>query len=177
MKIHWSDFDFNAAKTRLTVCKAEFESEANLASVQTDANRHQEILSKLEDRRTAEAVMTGLVPRNPAFVGRDEVLEEMRTALNPATDGQDSRQPRDRRSCVIHGTGGLGKSQIATEYVYRHSQCYTHIFWLRAETAVVLTDCVRKINRKLGIEIADTRLERQIELYREWLELRGQCRP
>ncbi len=31
---------------------------------------------------------------------------------------------------VVHGTGGMGKSQLVREYVYRHEEVYKPVFWI-----------------------------------------------
>ncbi len=118
--------------------------------------------------------MLGLPPRNIMFVGRDGPLGELKKALEPKIS-EPSRTPRDRRSCVIHGVGGLGKSQIALEYAYYFRKCYSHIFWLRAENETVLTDSFVKILQRVGIDSKNIGTEKKIELAREWLESRGKA--
>lgn len=113
--------------------------------------------------------MAGLPPRNSMFVGRDGPLEELTNALKPET-AEPASKPRDRKSCVLHGTGGIGKSQVALEYAYRLGQCYSHIFWLRAETETVLTDSFVNILQSVGIEGKNIVTEKKVELVREWLE-------
>jgi tetratricopeptide (TPR) repeat protein len=64
-------------------------------------------------------------PRNPIFTGRDDLLDQLdrrlraggTTAILPAT---------------LHGMSGIGKTQIATEYVYRHLQDYDLVWWVQA---------------------------------------------
>jgi len=34
---------------------------------------------------------------------------------------------------ALHGLGGVGKTQIALEYVYRHALEYSAVFWIGAE--------------------------------------------
>ena len=42
-------------------------------------------------------------------------------------------QDHSSRSCVIlHGLGGMGKTQLAITYARRHKEKYTAIFWLNA---------------------------------------------
>jgi hypothetical protein len=42
-------------------------------------------------------------------------------------------QGHNGRSCVIlHGLGGMGKTQLAITYARRHKEKYTAIFWLNA---------------------------------------------
>lgn len=39
----------------------------------------------------------------------------------------------NNRTCVVlHGLGGIGKTQLAIEYIRRHKEKYTAIFWLNA---------------------------------------------
>ena len=70
--------------------------------------------------------MAGLPPRNSMFVGRDGPLEELTNALKPEYS-EPALKPRDRKSCILHGVGGLGKSQVALEYAYRFEKCYSHV--------------------------------------------------
>lgn len=116
--------------------------------------------------------MAGLPPRNSMFVGRDGPLEELTNALKPESSELASK-PRERKSCVLHGVGGLGKSQIALEYAYRFGRCYSHIFWLRAETETVLTNSFVNILQSVGFEEKNVDTEKKIELVREWLESGG----
>lgn len=37
-----------------------------------------------------------------------------------------------RTRVVLHGLGGIGKTQLAIEYIRRHKEKYTAIFWLNA---------------------------------------------
>jgi hypothetical protein len=42
-------------------------------------------------------------------------------------------QGHKRRSAVVlHGLGGIGKTQLATKYTTRHKEKYSAIFWLNA---------------------------------------------
>ncbi|KAM3067029.1 hypothetical protein ACMFMG_011810 [Clarireedia jacksonii] len=62
-------------------------------------------------------------PEATQFVAREKELSEMHELL----------QDHSSRSCVIlHGLGGIGKTQLAITYVRRHKEKYTAIFWLNA---------------------------------------------
>jgi hypothetical protein len=85
--------------------------------------------------------------RNQYFRGREDLLSEMSMILNPkvgATSyqaGQAGYEPTQKgRIAVLHGLGGMGKSQIATEYAYRNysSSSYTSIFWIDATSQTSL---------------------------------------
>lgn len=55
------------------------------------------------------------------FVARKQELAEIHQALR--SDGS-------RRVVVLHGLGGIGKTQLAIEYAKRHKDDYSAIFWL-----------------------------------------------
>ena len=107
--------------------------------------------------------------RNPAFCGREELLSQTEEEL------------RSDHSLAItqafHGLGGVGKTQIALEFIYRHQSKYRLIWWLRAEFAFkTLLDDYKELARELGIGNAkmnnsDVRNEvrRWLETNRRWL--------
>jgi tetratricopeptide (TPR) repeat protein len=92
-------------------------------------------LDDQETRRLLDTSLTALMPywsvpypRNPFFTGREEVLEMLHAQL-----GVD-RAVALTQSSALHGLGGVGKTQIALEYAYRHALEYSAVFWIRAET-------------------------------------------
>jgi Tfp pilus assembly protein PilF len=82
-------------------------------------------------------------PRNPAFTGRAEVLEELgqRLAAGPVA------------VVAVRGLGGVGKSQLALEYAYRmcESGRYELAGWVRADSAVTLAEDLAAMAPLLGL--------------------------
>ncbi|KAK6500012.1 hypothetical protein TWF481_010371 [Arthrobotrys musiformis] len=66
------------------------------------------------------------LPRNRNFVGRVEKLAQVHEHFS---EPNVSDTPR---FFALVGTGGMGKTQIAIEYAYRHRHNYTAIFWVSA---------------------------------------------
>jgi len=57
------------------------------------------------------------------FVAREEELAQIHDVLG---------QGRDRRTAVVHGLGGMGKTQLAVAYAKRRRDDYSAVFWLNA---------------------------------------------
>jgi tetratricopeptide (TPR) repeat protein/DNA-binding XRE family transcriptional regulator len=66
--------------------------------------------------------------RNRFFTGREEDLTQLHARLQAGRGAEASIQ-------VISGLGGIGKTQLALEYVYRYRHSYAAVFWIQADTA------------------------------------------
>ncbi|GAA1022038.1 ATP-binding protein [Acrocarpospora pleiomorpha] len=67
------------------------------------------------------------LPQAPSavFVGREDVLAVMTETLTGTSVQMAIGQ-------VIHGMGGIGKSEVARQYIARHSQRYQLVWWITA---------------------------------------------
>jgi len=63
--------------------------------------------------------------RSPNFTGRDYLLNHLRKALQSGHAVALTQ--------AITGLGGVGKTQLALEYSYRHASEYGIVWWVRAE--------------------------------------------
>jgi tetratricopeptide (TPR) repeat protein len=86
-----------------------------------------------------------LPARNENFTDRLEVLEDLHRVLL-AEAGAGTSQV-----CVLHGLGGVGKTQTAIEFAHRFGSHYDVIWWIRAERAVGVSDHLTWLARELGI--------------------------
>jgi tetratricopeptide (TPR) repeat protein len=64
-------------------------------------------------------------PRNPNFTGRTELLGRLGERLTAG--GTTAVLPS-----ALHGMGGIGKTQMAVEYIYQHLPDYDIIWWIQA---------------------------------------------
>ncbi len=72
--------------------------------------------------------------RNTFFTGREDLLKKLRESL---TSG-DVTAITQRQAQAIHGLGGIGKTQLALEYVYRYYSEYRVVWWLQSEEPATL---------------------------------------
>jgi hypothetical protein len=80
--------------------------------------------------------------RNQNFTGRIAELETLRTNLVK------SAQARPRAQ-IISGMGGIGKTEIATEYIHQHRDEYEIIWWIRAEHHDRVRDSLVQLGQQL----------------------------
>ncbi|KAF3935759.1 hypothetical protein ABW19_dt0210035 [Dactylella cylindrospora] len=80
--------------------------------------------------------------RLSSFCGREDIFARMENIFNPIGAGNLSST---RRVAVLHGMGGLGKSQIALEYAYRHTERYSAVFWVDATNWTTINNSGRRI--------------------------------
>ena len=88
-------------------------------------------------------------PRNPLFTGREDLLARLAEALQPGEAV--ALSPTQ----AISGLGGVGKTQLAVEYAYRHKQDYQAVLWTRAESRDALLTGYAQIARVLDLPQKD----------------------
>ncbi|KAF8846559.1 kinesin light chain 1 [Acephala macrosclerotiorum] len=77
------------------------------------------------------------------FVAREEELLEMHRTLSG--DGS-------RRTVILHGLGGIGKTQLSVAYAKRHKDSYSAIFWLNIKDEDSLKQSFAKVARQISRE-------------------------
>ena len=82
--------------------------------------------------------------RNPAFVGRDTALVELRDQLLAGGTAV---------ARALHGMGGVGKTQLAVEYAYRFSGTYDLVWWIAAERTELIAAQLADLAVKAGVAV------------------------
>jgi len=80
--------------------------------------------------------------RNPHFLGRDKLLIDLREKL------RETKPKQYNHRVAIYGMGGVGKTQIAIEYVHRHEKDYNDIYWISAADQATLLSGFQEIGEK-----------------------------
>ncbi|KAL6825921.1 hypothetical protein J3E69DRAFT_335364 [Trichoderma sp. SZMC 28015] len=83
------------------------------------------------------------IPQIAKFVARKEELKEMQEALQPTV------RPHRRRSVVLHGLGGIGKTQLALEYAQRHLEHYSTTIWLEARNETTINQSFTRLAERI----------------------------
>jgi tetratricopeptide (TPR) repeat protein len=147
----------------------------NLVGLDEEAARESllHIADKIDDvpnrgvRRGGKVDFPGTVPpiwhvpasRNPEFLGRTDLLNEMHSALNSG------------RIVVLTGIAGVGKTELAREYAYRHAGEYSLVWWLRGNSNEQLEVDLGELARRIRPRGGDTlrSIRRWVSLHADWL--------
>ena len=83
------------------------------------------------------------VPRASEFVGRPAEIAELERVLLP------KRHSCRQKILVLHGLGGIGKTQLAVEFALQHHRKFSTVFWLdgRSEDSLMrsIASCASRI--------------------------------
>jgi hypothetical protein len=168
---NWSSVKrkFESTMANLQRHKLDCEHEASFAHAQTSARLGEEIHTAITQIYVVPALSPPVISvphsRNQSFVLRDPILEQINTYFTKGTAGS------QLVSCVLHGMGGVGKTQAALEYTYRYQKNFDYIFWLRAESDPEIVETFGHVAVTLQLvpeaELQDQ--QRNIEKTRRWL--------
>lgn len=109
------------------------------------------------------------VEQNTRFFGREKELVLIDKYLLPTNSGKSN--DRTLRSFGICGMGGLGKTQIAIQYIYTRRTHFDAIFWLTADDKTALGENFATLAGQLGIEDPNDSQDLTVsrERVKEWL--------
>ncbi|MFJ6938434.1 FxSxx-COOH system tetratricopeptide repeat protein [Streptomyces sp. NPDC101132] len=88
-------------------------------------------------------------PRNPGFTGRSVVLERMRDQLG---GGISVVLPQPQ---TLYGLGGVGKTQVALEYVHRFMADYDLVWWISSEQTDDVVAGLAELAVRLGAQTGE----------------------
>ncbi|MGC0374155.1 tetratricopeptide (TPR) repeat protein [Streptomyces sp. SAI-229] len=90
------------------------------------------------------ALLVNVPLRNTSFVGRQALLRAVEDQLG----AQDTAAVLPH---ALHGLGGVGKSQLALEYIYTHQHDYKVICWIPAERDSLILAALAQLAAQLGV--------------------------
>ncbi|CAK7207068.1 hypothetical protein SEUCBS139899_009876 [Sporothrix eucalyptigena] len=114
--------------------------------------------------------LPGITPVD-RFVARGEELAKLHDALSKGTD---------RRTVVVHGLGGMGKTQLCVEYAKRHQDDYSAVFWLNARDKASLKQAFAQVAERILHELPPVAyiknaidshdLDQAVQAVKRWLD-------
>jgi MinD-like ATPase involved in chromosome partitioning or flagellar assembly len=81
---------------------------------------------------------------NPQFTGRDDDLRRLRGRLRSGGAAGTSM-------VVLHGLGGVGKTQVALEYVHRFRSAYDLVWWIAADPSLFIDAALTDLGERMGL--------------------------
>jgi len=107
-------------------------------------------------------------PHNSNFTGRKDLLEKLHEALAAG------ERAAFTQTSAITGLGGVGKTQLALEYSYRHADDYQVVWWVRSEEPATLAADYSGLAGRLDLPEKSSQDQGVIvEAVRCWLEQNG----
>ncbi len=102
---------------------------------------------------------------NPHFTGREDILSRLRNALAGSTSV--ITQP-----LAVHGLGGIGKTQLAVEYVWRNKADYDSVLWIVADSPENTAANLAGLCRRAVLDLPESEVpeqQEQLAAVRRWL--------
>lgn len=91
------------------------------------------------------------VPRAKTFVNRPDEMASVEQALLP------QRGQQRQKVFVLHGLGGIGKTQLAVEFCRRHQRTFSAVFWLDGSSEESLKQSIARCASRIPAgQISDT---------------------
>jgi tetratricopeptide (TPR) repeat protein len=103
----------------------------------------------------SRAVLGDYPLRNPNFTGRADLLSNLHESLRSSQNA--SRSQFAGMTAVLphtlHGMGGVGKSLLAIEYIYRHAHEYDVVWWIPSERTTGIQASLIMLGQRLGLNV------------------------
>jgi DNA replication protein DnaC len=171
-----SRFSGNLRKLRSRIDQLQ-----KLAEAKNSVRSHAELIQKLEEMQLTSQATTPTElqfqrcqtiphPPNPAFYGRNDVLQDISAAFE--------RQTSRPASVAVWGTAGIGKTQIALEFAHRlWSSGQETILWIASETTAEVARSFNDAAKGLNLDgySATNTPDQNRHLVLQWLQRTGEC--
>jgi len=142
----------------------ELKKQATPTQMQKVENLLQQTEVKLDDiQKLLPQVWNVPHHRNPNFTGRVDILSNLRLSLA-------SGEPAAWKQAIT-GMGGVGKTQLAVEYIYLHKTDYKVIWWIRSEEPAAMAADYADLAASLDLPEKDSLDQTEItKAVKRWLE-------
>ena len=177
----WGDFrsDYSRTVSRIRRLSSVVESAAESARLRRDQEKYTEVFSLMETFKEAKvkedaSTTYHLIPPDlsPRFWGREDALQSIQRALAP------EERHRFLKKFALYGMGGVGKTQIALQYVNQCRDDYKAIFWISADSTISIGQSFRECARILGLAQTEQEMQDTVAAtlkVKNWLTNAREC--
>ncbi|KAI1802970.1 hypothetical protein F4811DRAFT_554356 [Daldinia bambusicola] len=149
----WEKFhgDFSRTAMRIKRISSTVENEADLARMRLDEHKYKEVIELMDNLNTksdeSQRTKYHHIPflQNCRFSGRSALLSTIQNTLDPG------KASSSTKSVALFGMGGVGKTQVALQYVHQNVGIYDVILWIAADNIIAIGQSFREI--ALGLQL------------------------
>ena len=116
------------------------------------------------------------VSETESFVGRAKELIEIKTAFGDNLNGS------HRKIVLLHGLGGIGKTQLAVTFIKQQRDTFSAVFWLNGRNEDMLKQSFADMAKRLYNQYPSSKLkaaaeskdsDQIIEAIKQWLSAKN----
>nr|AZI94745.1 OdiLe1 [Liposcelis sp. PH-2016] len=112
---------------------------------------HEAYLKSSENNRTEDPIRFDVKDPVDEFTGRKNELLDLHGKVH-----RNPEKPTEiTRMTVISGLGGLGKTELARQYIQEHGEDFQNVVWINSESEATLLESFSRLVKKLNIETKD----------------------
>ena len=91
---------------------------------------------------------------------------------------QTEQTPAQSNRIVIsacNGLGGVGKTQLAVEFVHRYQEMYPYVFWFPAEESSLIEIAYQKLAQDLQMDTENKPMDAVVRTIKAWFDRHHGC--
>ncbi|RSL74543.1 hypothetical protein CEP53_000101 [Fusarium sp. AF-6] len=145
LRLIWDPLDhkFEQLRRNIEVAEKDFVQEVGLQH----AKETHELAQAIKPKGPKIPCHIMSPAKNRLFFPRLDIMEKVETVFFPNED----KSRLGHRSFLLHGLGGVGKTQLAAHFAYTHWDDYDIIIWAVADTEQSLDDHFLQAAAALGL--------------------------
>ncbi len=122
-------------------------------NLQQDSSEAQPVLETARGARRPRFSCTRIPVRDAGFFGREKTLSLLDEVFGPSEIPSNDRVAHLDSRCIalLRGNPGVGKSAIASEWMYRIAPMFDNILWIRASSELHLAQSFHEAAVSLGL--------------------------
>lgn len=100
------------------------------------------------------------------FIGRNKELQELHDNLQAG-----------KRTVLVNGLGGVGKTSLAQKYIHTYQNDYAHILWIRQNGHLIASFFQKELFDNLGLEIEKQEIDiekQEIDIEKKEIDIKKQ---